>query len=164
MTITGTATDAGGGVVAGVEVSTDGGTTWHPAAIQATPDAHDRHLDVHVDRPADIQSTTIESRATDDSGNLETPSTRTPVNVTCPCSLWGTSQTPGRTPDSAATPTGSRGRREVPVDSLWADHRDALLQGDGQHRDARRQSLDRQRAAAGAGDVHQRDRLRAGRR
>ena len=31
VTITGTATDAGGGVVAGVEVSTDGGTTWHPA-------------------------------------------------------------------------------------------------------------------------------------
>ena len=27
----GTASDAGGGVVAGVEVSTDGGTTWHPA-------------------------------------------------------------------------------------------------------------------------------------
>src|SRR5258708_19116530 len=29
-TITGTATDTGGGVVAGVEVSTDGGSTWHP--------------------------------------------------------------------------------------------------------------------------------------
>ena len=28
--VTGTATDAGGGVVAGVEVSTDGGSTWHP--------------------------------------------------------------------------------------------------------------------------------------
>ena len=31
ITITGTATDAGGGVVGGVEVSVDGGTTWHPA-------------------------------------------------------------------------------------------------------------------------------------
>ena len=31
VTIPGTATDTGGGVVAGVEVSTDGGTTWHPA-------------------------------------------------------------------------------------------------------------------------------------
>ncbi len=29
--MTGTATDTGGGVVAGVEVSVDGGTTWHPA-------------------------------------------------------------------------------------------------------------------------------------
>src|SRR5215469_9255045 len=33
VTITGTATDAGGGVVAGVEVSTDGGSTWHPVII-----------------------------------------------------------------------------------------------------------------------------------
>ncbi len=33
VTITGTATDTGGGVVAGVEVSTDGGTTWHPATM-----------------------------------------------------------------------------------------------------------------------------------
>jgi hypothetical protein len=31
VTITGTAADAGGGVVAGVEVSTDGGRTWHKA-------------------------------------------------------------------------------------------------------------------------------------
>ena len=31
VTVTGTASDSGGGVVAGVEVSTDGGTTWHPA-------------------------------------------------------------------------------------------------------------------------------------
>ena len=30
VTITGTATDAGGGVVAGVEVSTDDGSTWQP--------------------------------------------------------------------------------------------------------------------------------------
>ena len=42
VTITGTATDAGGGVVAGVEVSTDGGSTWHPATItgaDGTPSA-----------------------------------------------------------------------------------------------------------------------------
>ena len=31
-TISGTATDAGGGVVAAVEVSTDGGATWHTAS------------------------------------------------------------------------------------------------------------------------------------
>ena len=35
VTITGTASDAGGGVVAGVEVSTDGGGTWHPATLTA---------------------------------------------------------------------------------------------------------------------------------
>ena len=32
LTVTGTATDSGGGRVAGVEVSTDGGATWHPAS------------------------------------------------------------------------------------------------------------------------------------
>ena len=31
VTVSGTATDAGGGVIAGVDVSTDGGKTWHPA-------------------------------------------------------------------------------------------------------------------------------------
>ena len=31
VTITGTAVDSGGGTVAGVEVSADGGTTWRPA-------------------------------------------------------------------------------------------------------------------------------------
>src|SRR5260370_24825299 len=35
VTISGTATDVGG-VVAGVEVSFDGGTTWHPANGRAT--------------------------------------------------------------------------------------------------------------------------------
>ena len=33
MTISGSASDAGSGVVAGVEVSTDNGATWHPAAL-----------------------------------------------------------------------------------------------------------------------------------
>ena len=36
ITITGTATDTGGGVVGGVEVSADGGTTWHPATGRGT--------------------------------------------------------------------------------------------------------------------------------
>ena len=92
VTITGTAADHGGGVVAGIEVSTDGGQTWHPATING----------------ADAQSvtwsyswiahgyphTTIESRATDDSANLETPSDGEQVNVNCPCSLWGPNENP----------------------------------------------------------------------
>ena len=36
VTVTGTATDAGGGVVGMVEVSTDGGTTWRPAQGRAS--------------------------------------------------------------------------------------------------------------------------------
>ena len=35
MTISGTATDSGGGVVAGVEVSTNGGSTWHPVTTMS---------------------------------------------------------------------------------------------------------------------------------
>jgi hypothetical protein len=66
VNITGTAADTGGGVVGGVEVSVDGGTTWHPATGRAswsypwTPSASGYY--------------TIRSRATDDSANLETPS------------------------------------------------------------------------------------------
>jgi hypothetical protein len=44
-------------------------------------------------------STKIETRATDDSGNIETPSDAETVNVGCPCSIWGSNVTPP-TPDS----------------------------------------------------------------
>ena len=39
-------------------------------------------------------TTTIKSRAVDDSGNLETPGPGVTVNVNCPCSIWGTNVTP----------------------------------------------------------------------
>ena len=81
LTISGTASDAGGGVVAGVEVSTDGGQSWHPAtgttSWSYTWTAHGH------------PSSTIRSRATDDSGNIETPTSSATINVACPCSLWG---------------------------------------------------------------------------
>ncbi len=66
VNISGTAVDTGGGVVGGVEVSVNGGATWHPAtgreswSYQWTPSASGYY--------------TIQSRATDDSANLETPS------------------------------------------------------------------------------------------
>ena len=71
MTVTGTATDAGGGVVAGVEMSTDGGTTWHPVTTMSAANTSvtwSYTWIAHGD-----PSTTIETRATDDSGNIETP-------------------------------------------------------------------------------------------
>jgi hypothetical protein len=73
VTITGTAADAGGGVVAGVEVSVDGGSTWHKAtgltswSYTWTPD---------TPGPAVIMS-----RATDDSANTERPSAGVSVTV-----------------------------------------------------------------------------------
>ena len=65
VTIRGTATDAGG-IVGGVEVSTDGGKTWHPAAGTGS-------WTYEWTVPGQTAGVTILSRATDDSNNLETP-------------------------------------------------------------------------------------------
>jgi hypothetical protein len=99
VTITGTAHDAAGGVVAGVEVSTDGGTTWHPASIPAAAQTVNpwSYTWIAHGNP----TTTILSRAVDDSGNVETPSAGVNVNVNCSCSLWGSLTPP--TPDSGDT-------------------------------------------------------------
>jgi N,N-dimethylformamidase beta subunit-like, C-terminal/Domain of unknown function (DUF4082)/Bacterial Ig-like domain (group 2)/Bacterial Ig domain len=66
VTITGTAADIGGGVVGGVEVSVDGGTTWHPAV--------GRENWTYAWTPSTSGNYTIRTRATDDSANLEAPS------------------------------------------------------------------------------------------
>ena len=99
-TIQGTATDTGGGVVAGVEVSTDGGTTWHPASGRASW--------TYTWTASGNGTATIRSRAVDDSGNLETPSAGVTVTVgsgtqTCPCTIFGnaTPGTPDQGPDSS---------------------------------------------------------------
>jgi N,N-dimethylformamidase beta subunit-like protein len=65
VTIRGTAADRDG-MVAGVEVSTDGGGSWHPALGTAS-----WSYDWTV--PRDLDRATILARAIDDSGNLETP-------------------------------------------------------------------------------------------
>lgn len=90
VTISGTAADGGGGIVAGVEVSTDGGTTWKQATgttswtFQWTA--------------AGSGTVTILSRAFDDTGNFEAFGTG--VNVTvlatpaCPCTIWNSSTVP----------------------------------------------------------------------
>ena len=59
----GTATDRGGGVVGAVEVSVDGGPTWHPATGRDD-------LDATRGRPRSSGSVTPLARAADDSGNL----------------------------------------------------------------------------------------------
>ncbi len=97
VTITGSATDTGGGVVAGVEVSTDGGATWHPATL--TTPAEQTVKWSYAWAAHGNPTTTIRSRAVDDSANLEKPSAGITVNVSCPCSIWGSAVTPG-TPDS----------------------------------------------------------------
>ncbi len=66
VTITGTASDSGGGVVGAVEVSTDGGSVWHPAT--------GRENWSYSWSPPVSGAAVIRSRAVDDNGNLETPS------------------------------------------------------------------------------------------
>ncbi len=97
VTLTGTAADTGGGVVAGVEVSTDGGTTWHPATTGTTSWTYKW---VAHGAP----STTIKTRAVDDSGNLQVPGAGASVTVTCPCSVFGPSVTPPQIDSGDASP------------------------------------------------------------
>ncbi len=89
VTVTGTASDTGGGVVAGVEVSTDNGATWHPAS------GHENWS--YTFTPSAAGSLSIESRATDDSVNTEVPSNTVSVTVAphgCPCSIWDNKASP----------------------------------------------------------------------
>ncbi|MEI2765473.1 MAG: N,N-dimethylformamidase beta subunit family domain-containing protein [Dermatophilaceae bacterium] len=79
VTVTGTASDAQS-VVGGVEVSTDGGSTWHPAQGTASWSY------TYVQHGAGTVNVLV--RATDDSLNTSAPVTLG-LNVTCPCSLFG---------------------------------------------------------------------------
>src|SRR2546422_6450849 len=93
VTVTGTAQDFGGGVVGGVEVSVDGGATWHPAV--------GRENWSYVFTAAASGTLTVQSRAVDDSGNLEVayPTITTqPANQTV---------TVGQTATFTAAATGS---------------------------------------------------------
>jgi hypothetical protein len=97
VSITGTAADAGGGAVAGVEVSVDGGATWHRA--EGTSNWSYNWV------PGSAGTSVLQARASDDSGNLEVPSASTPVTVTprsCPCTIWDQSETPEIASDDEA--------------------------------------------------------------
>jgi hypothetical protein len=107
VTVAGTASDAGGGVVGGVEVSTDGGTTWHPA--------NGRESWTYSWTAAGHGSVTIKARAVDDSGNLESSSASVSVSVDCPCSLWGDGIVPTTpaTTDNSSLELGVKFRADV---------------------------------------------------
>ncbi len=111
VTITGTAADSGGGVVGGVEVSTDGGTTWHPAT--------GRESWSYSWQPKIVGSTIIKSRSVDDSGNLESPSAGRGVTV-APCTscggFWPNTQVPTVVDSGPDSPVelGMQFRSDVP--------------------------------------------------
>ncbi len=88
ITVTGTAVDAGGGSVAVVEVSTDGGTSWHRATGFESW--------TYTFTPLTGGTYSIKSRAVDDSVNIESPGAGTAIAVASAptASLFTPSDTP----------------------------------------------------------------------
>ena len=131
-------------VVGGVEVSTDGGTTWHP---RHGP----RHLDLHVDAAGGPAASRSRAAAADDSGNLETPlGGRSPSRSARPSDaararIWREQRHPGGARPRTTSSAVELGR-EVPLRRRRLRHRGSLLQGRGQHRHARRPPVDAARA------------------
>jgi hypothetical protein len=80
ITVSGSATDNGGGQVAGVEVSLDGGTRWHPAAGTSSW--------TYTGVLHGSGATAIKVRATDDSANVSS-AVSVSANASCTCSLFG---------------------------------------------------------------------------
>ncbi|MGY3104443.1 VCBS repeat-containing protein [Bradyrhizobium sp. LM6.9] len=105
ITVTGTATDTGG-KIAGVEISTDGGATWHPANSNVGAAS----VTWSYTFVTGAQGTySLKTRAVDDSLNLQTPGTGTIYTVTPSSSL--TLFSPTDTP--AVISNGDSGAVEV---------------------------------------------------
>ncbi|MEV0231188.1 DUF4082 domain-containing protein [Nonomuraea sp. NPDC050786] len=98
--IQGTASDTGGGVVAAVEVSVDGGNQWRQAVGRT-------NWQFNWTTPATAGPVTIMVRAVDDIGNIQgTPTQRTvTVGLNCPpCTLWPSSTVPAVTSQNDPNP------------------------------------------------------------
>jgi N,N-dimethylformamidase beta subunit-like, C-terminal/Domain of unknown function (DUF4082)/Cadherin-like domain/Bacterial Ig domain len=111
VTISGTATDTGG-VVGGVEVSVDGGSSWHRASGRSNW--------TYNWTPQASGSVTIKSRSVDDSGNLETPGSGKAVSVgssqpVSGATIFPASATPATVtdPDSSPVQLGVKFRASV---------------------------------------------------
>ncbi|MEO8628834.1 MAG: N,N-dimethylformamidase beta subunit family domain-containing protein, partial [Betaproteobacteria bacterium] len=96
VNIIGTATDSGGGVVGGVEVSTDDGLSWHPVSSGRS----NWMYQWQTPQPGTYK---LMARAADDSANLGAASAAVSVTVgsrACPCSIWPTNAVPTVTTDA----------------------------------------------------------------
>ncbi|MFC8507787.1 DUF4082 domain-containing protein [Streptomyces sp. NPDC057411] len=110
ITVTGTAADSGGGVVARVEVSTDGGTTWHAAEGTGSWS--------YTWTPMTQGAASLKVRAVDDSVNIGSV-TSVPLTVVpqeCPCTVWPSSAVPGKANggDGSSVELGVKVRSSVP--------------------------------------------------
>ncbi|MDI4237344.1 DUF4082 domain-containing protein, partial [Bradyrhizobium sp. Arg237L] len=92
VTVSGTATDVGG-VIGGVQISTDGGKTWHVTSGQIGTQTVNWTYTFNAPAKG---SYSIETRAVDDSLNLETPGSGVSYTVSPSTSLnlFGSSATP----------------------------------------------------------------------
>jgi methionine-rich copper-binding protein CopC len=113
VTITGTASDVGG-VVGGVEISTDSGLTWHRA--------EGRNSWSYTWVPSVVGPTTLMARAADDSGNIQSTSAGVAVTVqTQPTSTtglvgaWGFNATSG----TVATDNSGLGNNGTVSGATW---------------------------------------------
>ncbi|MEU5805971.1 DUF4082 domain-containing protein [Streptomyces sp. NPDC047718] len=109
VTVTGTAADSGG-VVARVEVSTDGGTTWKATTGIGTWS--------YTWTPTAPGSAQVQVRAVDDSVNTGATTT-VPLTVgpqQCPCTVWPAAAVPGtvNAGDGSAVELGVKIRSSVP--------------------------------------------------
>ena len=112
VTISGSASDAGGGVVGGIEVSVDGGSSWRRA--------EGRTAWSYAWTPSMAGEIRLLSRATDDSGNVEAPGSGLLIDVdssgnACPCSAWDGAAVPsvGASSDTASVALGVKFRSTV---------------------------------------------------
>ena len=104
ITLQGTAADTGG-VVAGVEVSTDGGTSWHPATGTTSWS--------YAFYPHGAGAAAVQVRAIDDSANIGAPATRS-FPLTGPSSIFGQrAPVTASTSDTSAVELGVRFKSEA---------------------------------------------------
>jgi methionine-rich copper-binding protein CopC len=87
FTVRGTAADTGG-IVSGVEISVDGGTTWHPASGRSSWS--------YTFTPSSTGPLNVRVRAVDDSVRLSSPVgyDSTVGQRACPCTIWPASAAP----------------------------------------------------------------------
>ena len=142
VTITGTASDSGGGIVAGVEVSVDGGTTWRGA--QGTTSWSFEWSPGALGSVDDSRARDRRQRQPSRAGRQLTV---TVVGGRCPCtSLWTAGDRPGRARCRRSEP--GRARAEVQERRQRLHQGRPLLQGRGEHRHPHRQPVDEHRLAA----------------
>jgi hypothetical protein len=114
VTISGTATEAGGGVLARVEVSVDAGATWKKANGLGSWS--------YSWTPTTMGAPQIQARAVDDSVNIGAASTRSITVGTpeCPCTVFPATASPTvvNGGDGSAVELGAKFRTTMPTSAL----------------------------------------------